>query len=148
MNTQSGAWMLIYCFKTKRFLLGKRSQLVHKPGIWNFFGGHIEVGESPRMAVLRELHEETGLTPADSQIYPLGEGGMSEIGSVYGLREFHYFLMVTQRELTPTLGPEHSHCRWFAPGEFPNDINRPSSVAIEIGLILKAQWLVSQDGLG
>lgn len=147
MNTDPGAWVLIYCYKTDKFLLGKRSNSVHKPGLWNFFGGHMDPGETPQTAVLRELEEETGLTPQERHIQPLGETGMSEAGYALGLREFHYFLMFAERELTPKLGPEHAQYRWFPPDDLPNDLNRPSSVAIEIGLIQKAQLLAEQLGL-
>jgi 8-oxo-dGTP pyrophosphatase MutT (NUDIX family) len=32
------------------------------PGVWGFFGGHIEPDEDPEVAVLRELEEEIGYT--------------------------------------------------------------------------------------
>jgi 8-oxo-dGTP pyrophosphatase MutT (NUDIX family) len=34
------------------------------PGAWGLFGGHIEPGEDPRDAVLREVEEEIGLVPS------------------------------------------------------------------------------------
>ena len=147
MNTDPGAWTLIYCYRTSKFLLGKRSHLVHKPGLWNFFGGHLEPGESPLTAVLRELDEETGLTPAVGELLPLGNSNFRELGYAAGVREFHYFVMFTERELTPRLGPEHSLSRWFAATAIPRNINRPSGVAIAIGLVLKTQRLAVQLGL-
>jgi len=33
------------------------------PGHWGLFGGHVEAGEAPEQAVLRELEEEIGWTP-------------------------------------------------------------------------------------
>jgi len=30
-------------------------------GLWGFPGGHVDVGESPRQAIIREIKEETGL---------------------------------------------------------------------------------------
>ena len=43
------------------------------PGVWAFFGGHIEPGEDPEVAVVRELQEEIGytaphVTPFESRI--------------------------------------------------------------------------------
>ncbi|MCJ0870221.1 NUDIX domain-containing protein [Streptomyces sp. AP-93] len=35
------------------------------PGYWSLLGGQIEPGETAMEAVLREIHEEAGITPAD-----------------------------------------------------------------------------------
>lgn len=147
MNTEPGAWVLIYCYKTKKFLLGKRSHLVRKSGMWNFFGGHIDPGETPWTAAVRELKEETGFAVDESKIQPLENTNISELGFAFGLREFHYFVLFTEEERNPALGPEHSSSRWFAPAELPNTLNRPTMVAVEIGLVLKAQQLAEQLGL-
>jgi len=45
-----------------RFLLIQRSRYVRAPGMWCFAGGTIEPGESPADAVVREFHEELGMT--------------------------------------------------------------------------------------
>jgi 8-oxo-dGTP diphosphatase len=34
-------------------------------GLYNGVGGHIEVGENPHAAAIREIQEETGITPCD-----------------------------------------------------------------------------------
>lgn len=48
-----------------RFLMQLRENIpnIVYPGYWGFFGGHIEPGESPEIAVERELLEEIGYTP-------------------------------------------------------------------------------------
>ena len=49
-------------YRENRFLMQLRDndpRIVH-PGCWGFFGGHIEPGESPEIAVQRELIEEIG----------------------------------------------------------------------------------------
>ena len=44
-------------------LLGHRSpQREWYPDVWDFPGGHVEEGESPAQALVRELHEELGIT--------------------------------------------------------------------------------------
>lgn len=42
-------------------LMVRRAAGVAKGGFWCFPGGHVEAGETPRMAVVRELWEELGI---------------------------------------------------------------------------------------
>jgi len=50
--------------KLTRYLLLRRSaEKQPYPGIWQFVTGHVEKGERSLDAVLRELKEETGLSP-------------------------------------------------------------------------------------
>ncbi|MCL2656219.1 MAG: Nudix family hydrolase [Betaproteobacteria bacterium] len=44
------------------FLLGRRAEGSFYPGYWEFPGGKVEPGETPREALVRELKEELGLT--------------------------------------------------------------------------------------
>jgi 8-oxo-dGTP diphosphatase len=47
-------------FRGDRFLLQLRDDIpgILYPGYWAFFGGHLEAGEDPEMALRRELIEE------------------------------------------------------------------------------------------
>lgn len=140
-NSQAGAWAVIHCPKTGTFLFGKRSTLVNKPGLWNFFGGHIDEGETPRDALIRELTEEAGIEIASHELVSFGGATGAEIqdlGYVEALRELHYFLLLTDREIEPRLNEEHSEFRWFKPSKLPRSVNRPTAIALNIGLIQKA----------
>ncbi len=52
-------------YRQDQFLLQLRDNIpgIKYPGHWGLFGGHLEPGETPDIAVERELLEEIGYTP-------------------------------------------------------------------------------------
>lgn len=52
-------------YRGDKFLMQLRDDIPHivYPGYWAFFGGHMEAGESPEVAVQRELLEEISYQP-------------------------------------------------------------------------------------
>ncbi len=60
---------ILYC--DRHFLMQLRDDFPHivYPGIWGFFGGHMELGEVPEASVYRELAEEIGYVPARIDLF-------------------------------------------------------------------------------
>jgi len=53
-----------------RFLIGQRAADAILAGLWEFPGGKIEVGESPKVAAVRECMEESGIAVRVHGEYP------------------------------------------------------------------------------
>ena len=84
-------------------------------GIWVQPGGHIEAGESPQQAALRESREETGLPIR----HPSGGARLVHIDAHDGGRghrhyDFRYVLWGMGTTPTPALG-ESQQVRWCTP---------------------------------
>ena len=101
-----------------RVLLGLRSQeKVLYPGVWDAIGGHVELQESIRAALVRELAEEIQVTPIEF----VELATLSEIQpALNGDATYHIFL-VTRWSGDPAMrGDEHSEIRWFSISEATN----------------------------
>lgn len=64
MNDQTNVAIAIL-YRQNQFLMQLRDNIpgILYPGHWGLFGGHIEPGEVPDAAVVRELQEEISYTP-------------------------------------------------------------------------------------
>ena len=55
----------------KRILLARRPEGKSMAGLWEFPGGKVEPGERPETTLIRELHEEIGITVSEPCLAPL-----------------------------------------------------------------------------
>jgi 8-oxo-dGTP diphosphatase len=55
----------------KRILLAQRPEGKTLAGLWEFPGGKVEPGERPETTLIRELHEEIGITVSEPCLAPL-----------------------------------------------------------------------------
>jgi 8-oxo-dGTP diphosphatase len=94
-----------------RVLLGHRHpRRRHYPDCWDAVGGHIEPGESPEQALVREFREEIGVTVTRARAV--------DVEAIGDDLELHAFV-VDRWEGTPAnLAPEeHDDLAWFRPDE-------------------------------
>ena len=83
------------------------------PDRYELVGGHIDLGESPEQALIREVKEELGLTVT---VGPLVGAFTFEIDDEFKI-ELAYFCYPTDGT-EPTLNPaDHSQSRWIARDE-------------------------------
>ena len=69
----------------KRVLLAQRPAGKALAGFWEFPGGKIEPGERPEATLIRELHEEIGITVKEACLAPLTFAS-------YAYDEFHLLM--------------------------------------------------------
>lgn len=65
MNSNPAEVAIAILYRQDRFLMQLRDNIpsIIYPGHWAFFGGHIDPGETPEEALMRELLEEIGYIP-------------------------------------------------------------------------------------
>lgn len=96
-----------------RVLVLQRSPDTRCPGAWETVHGHIEPGEEPEDAAIRELREETGLQA--ERLYNV------TVQSFY-LHKTHQLMMAVVfaafvKRADVTTGPEHQAAEWLTVAE-------------------------------
>jgi len=80
-----GMWIVDKCGRI--FLTRRSMEKKYAPGKWENPAGHVQAGENPIHAVIRELYEETGLTVTENQVTLLGcSRSWPYLGRDFGVR--------------------------------------------------------------
>ncbi|MCC6992661.1 MAG: NUDIX hydrolase, partial [Acidobacteria bacterium] len=91
-------------------------------GLWLPTGGHVEPGEDPRATVVRELHEELGMTAA---VEDVGPPRMVTVTTTVGRTAGHtdvslWYVVNGSRNVPPKWNEnEFREARWFSFSEAP-----------------------------
>ena len=95
-----------------RVLIAQRPPGKTLGGLWEFPGGKIEPGERPEAALIRELHEELGITVKEACLAPLTFAS-------HAYPDFHLLmpLFVCRRWEGLAQAREAQALKWVRPGE-------------------------------
>lgn len=98
-------------------------QRAHEPneGLWALPGGHVDFGEEPKLAALRELQEETGYDPEDLydiRLFDIFPDVFPEIQVCHQLAVYsaeHWW----PDEFIPTISDESLDAGWYQLDSLP-----------------------------
>jgi dihydroneopterin triphosphate diphosphatase len=94
-------------------LVLRRAPAGRSPGSWETVHGHIETGETPVQAALRELHEETGLEPL--RLYNVSRTEAFYRHTSDEIVLIPVFAGLVAPNATARLSSEHDRVEWLAP---------------------------------
>ena len=104
---------LVVIDKNERVLLVKRS-VEPKKGVWCLPGGFMELGETPELAALRELKEETGLSGQIEMLLGITSNNSPQYDTVFMVG---YLVKIYSGLLKA--GDDASEAAYFHPDELP-----------------------------
>lgn len=120
-----GVTCVFYCHDGKgNFLLHKRSKHCRdEQGRWDCGGGSMEVGETFKKAVIREIKEEYGTKPLELKF-----AGVNNILRQNGSEKTHWVAVIFTARLDPNkvkIGEPKKidELGWFKSGEFPKPLH-------------------------
>jgi 8-oxo-dGTP diphosphatase len=115
--------------KDGRVLLVKRGKEPNK-GKWTVPGGVVELGETLREALQREVREECSIDiEVESVVDTFDAIGRDEDGRV----RYHFVIIDFMTRYVggkAEAGSDADECRWFAPGELPGLETTPNLLAV------------------
>jgi len=93
-----------------RVLIAQRPQGKSLAGLWEFPGGKVEVDERPEAALIRELHEELGISVEEACLAPLTFAS-------FAYQDFHLLmpLYICRRWSGFVEARENQALKWVAP---------------------------------
>jgi 8-oxo-dGTP diphosphatase len=91
----------------KRVLIAQRPEGKTLAGLWEFPGGKVEPGERPEQTLIRELHEELGISVSEDCLAPLTFAS-------HAYEDFHLLmpLYICRRWDGDVSAREHATLKW------------------------------------
>ncbi len=108
-----------------RVLLAQRPEGKPMAGLWEFPGGKVEPGETPEVALIRELHEELGIDTWASCLAPLTFAS-------HGYEHFHLLMpLYACRRWQGTVTPREGQAlKWVRPAQLADYPMPPADIPL------------------
>ena len=106
--------------KNNQILLGKRQNTGYCDGLFGLPAGHVEKGESPTQALIREAQEEVGLTIHEKELQ-LGVI-VARVAPDRECTDYFFTYDATDKEITNCEPEKCSFWQFFDLAELPNDL--------------------------
>lgn len=116
--------------KDGKVLLGQRPEHKSLPGLWEFPGGKIELGELPAQALKRELMEELGINAEIGDLKIATSHSYDDLGVLILFFEVRYWKGEPK-------AVHHLELKWVTPGQL-KDENLPEANRKVLAQILAA----------
>lgn len=88
-----------------RILLTRISPVGFPPAWWGLPGGGVDHGESPNLAVHRELHEETGLKAVSARLIDVHDVHIVDVGRADAYEDYHGVHLLYAVKVEPGVEP-------------------------------------------
>ncbi len=118
-------WSGVILKKNDKVLMCKRAPNKSLPNVWSIPSGHIEDGESPGQAAIREYFEETNIElPTNIQLVGFVDKFNKDETTKRGMM-YVFYTETDDENVIPDLekasdGFEHTECKFFSYDELPN----------------------------
>jgi 8-oxo-dGTP diphosphatase len=107
-----------------RVLIAQRPQGKTLAGLWEFPGGKVEVSERPEAALIRELHEELGISVEEACLAPLTFASFAYpdfhlLMPLYICRRWSGFVEARENQQLKWVAPKHLRAYPMPPADAP-----------------------------
>jgi 8-oxo-dGTP diphosphatase len=108
-----------------KILLAQRPDEKHMSGLWEFPGGKVEEGETPEIALVREIKEELGIDVSESCLAPFSF-------SSYAYDDFHLLMPIYLCRVWKGIPKpkEQQKLKWVKLEDFDNYTMPPADIPL------------------